>query len=144
MFRIFATILFLLLSLPLPAKAESLLGVLYVGAYDGDTITVDIPYLPGVFGERVSVRLNGIDTPEMRGGCKGAIDEKEKAILARDYLHSMIEKAVRVDLRNVGRDKYFRILADVVADGVNLNQAMLKAGHAVPYEGGTKVKNWCE
>jgi len=49
------------------------------------------------------VRLNGIDTPEMRGS---GPKEKEKAIQARDALSDKIlDKIVR--LENVGLEKYF-------------------------------------
>ena len=38
----------------------------YVSNYDGDTLTVTIPGHHQLFGLLVSVRLNGIDTPERR------------------------------------------------------------------------------
>jgi len=38
--------------------------------YDGDTFTVSIKDWPPVAGERISVRVWGIDTPEMRGKCE--------------------------------------------------------------------------
>ena len=37
-----------------------------VTVHDGDTIIVDFPTLPDVFGKRIEIRLNGIDTPELR------------------------------------------------------------------------------
>lgn len=44
--------------------------------------------------------------------------------------------------RSIKRDKYFRLLGDVYVDDKNLGASLVKAGLAVPYEGGTK-KNWC-
>jgi len=41
------------------------------------------------------------------------------------------------------RGKYFRILADVEADNINLADLLLKKGLAVPYNGGTKI-DWCK
>ena len=42
------------------------------------------------------------------------------------------------------RGKYFRIVADVYADGVSLTDKLIKSGYAVPYDGGTKAKDWCK
>ena len=41
--------------------------VKFVKNYDGDTITVDIPNVHSFFGNNISVRVRGIDTPEVRG-----------------------------------------------------------------------------
>lgn len=51
-----------------------------------------------------------------------------------------MEKAAHITLKETGRDKYFRIVARVVADGVDV---LLKEGLAVPYGGGKKIKEWC-
>ena len=97
-----------------------------IKVYDGDTITIgailyDVAY-------RFSVRLNGIDTPEIHG------PDKERAVLARDDLSKFImNKMVR--LENVGTEKYGRILADVYLDQVHINQWMLDRGHAKEYHG---------
>ena len=55
----------------------------------------------------------------------------------------MLSQAGRIDLVDVGRGKYFRILADVVADGKDLSAILLEKGLAVRYKGGRK-KRWCE
>ncbi len=34
--------------------------------YDGDTFRCNIDGYPGIAGERIGIRINGIDTPEMR------------------------------------------------------------------------------
>jgi micrococcal nuclease len=34
--------------------------------YDGDTCIVSLPGLPDVFGDRISIRLVGIDAPEIK------------------------------------------------------------------------------
>ncbi len=38
--------------------------------YDGDTFRATIKDYPPIIGERMSIRVNGIDTPEMRGKCE--------------------------------------------------------------------------
>lgn len=110
--------------------------------YDGDTLTVDIPHLPQLFGQAIPVRVKGIDTPEIRTKDRC---EKEAGRLAQKLVASMVKQAKKVELHAVERDKYFRILADVQVDGVSLSQILLKNGLAVAYDGGTKAKiNWCD
>ena len=97
--------------------------------YDGDTITIGT-YVYGT-AYRFSVRLLGIDTPEMKG------PHKDKAILARDELHQLIFHKNAV-LKNVTLEKYGRLLADVYVDGIHVNTWMKEKGHAVEYFGGKK------
>lgn len=116
----------------------------YISNYDGDTITVTIPGQHPLFGEEISVRLNGIDTPEKRTKDKC---EKKLAVLARDYLKYRILKSQSgtVELRDIQRGKYFRVVAEVWVNGRNLNQDMIRKGLAVEYFGDTKQEvNWCK
>ena len=55
----------------------------------------------------------------------------------------MLQQAARIELRNVARGKYFRIVAEVFADGVNVAAALLEAGHAVSYTGKGPKHKWC-
>jgi len=114
-----------------------------IKVYDGDTITIafKLPY-PESPIYRKSVRLNGIDTPEIKG--KGVSDkEKVLAIRARDFLASLIMNK-EIELRNISNEKYGRILADIYLDDIYINDLMVKEGYAVKYDGGTKYKpdNW--
>ena len=98
--------------------------------YDGDTFRANIKGYPTIIGERMSIRINGIDTPEMKG--KG-VDEEEKK-LARKAKQFTVEKlrgAKKIELRNMKRGKYFRILADVYVDDKNLGDMLIKAKLAV-------------
>ena len=106
-----------------------------IKVYDGDTITnaSKMPY-PESPMYRFSVRLNGIDTPEIKG--KNA-DEKEIAKKARDELSALILNK-SVTLKNVQSEKYGRILADVYLEDVFLNDWMIEKKFAVKYDGGTK------
>lgn len=116
-----------------------------VSVYDGDTLTIQIPYIPDVFGDRLSVRVNGIDTPEMRSSCATTEErerEKALAIKARQVVVDMIAAGQRVTLTNLDRDKYFRLIATVSIDGKVVGDELIAKGLAVPYSGGTKV-GWC-
>jgi endonuclease YncB( thermonuclease family) len=110
-----------------------------IKVYDADTITIasKLPYDSSPL-YRLSVRLNGIDTPEMKGK---DISEEEKtaAKIARDYVSNLVlNKFVR--LENICNEKYGRILADVYIGDINLNELLIKERYAVKYDGGTKKK----
>ena len=117
-------------------------SVSYVNNFDGDTLTVNLPNsIPDVFSHEISVRIRHIDTPEVKGNGKC---EKEAAQKAKVATTSLLKNAKKIDLEDVGRDKYFRILATVRADGVSIGQYLLDQKLAVPYEGDTKqVVDWC-
>jgi endonuclease YncB( thermonuclease family) len=110
-----------------------------IKVYDADTITIasKLPYNESPM-YRLSVRLNGIDTPEMKG--KGVEEEEKNAAkLARDFVSNLaLNKYVR--LENIESEKYGRILADVYIGDVHLNDVLLKERYAVKYDGGTKIK----
>jgi micrococcal nuclease len=108
--------------------------------YDGDTITVDIDSWPSIVGEAIGIRIRGIDAPEIRGKCK---EESELAIKARDYLRLMVTSAQKVYLSNIERGKYFRVIATVEADGVDVSEELLTAGLVRGYNGGKRL-SWCE
>ena len=112
-----------------------------ISIYDGDTFKVNIEGYPAIVGEKMSVRVNGIDTPEIKGKCA---KEKELAHKAKQIVVELMKKAKVVELRNMQRDKYFRIVSDVYIDGKNLSSLLIEKNLAVTYDGGTKTKNWCE
>jgi endonuclease YncB( thermonuclease family) len=107
-----------------------------IKVYDGDSITI-AAHLPieksPLF--RFSVRLNGIDTPEIKGKNE---DEKAAAKDARDALSNLILHK-EIILKNVGTEKYGRILADVYLDDLYINDWLIKEHYAVKYDGGTKI-----
>ena len=91
---------------------------------------------------RFSVRLNGIDTPEMKGKNE---EEKRIAVKARDALAEIILNKP-LTLKNVTTEKYGRLLADVHHNNIHLNKWMIEQRYAVEYDGGTKKSpdNWEE
>jgi len=112
-----------------------------VKVYDGDTITVATPldYTRAPI-YHFSVRLRGIDSPEIRGSTP---EEKQAATKARDALAAKVLNQM-VFLQNLDTEKYGRVLADVFLEGsgelkYSINEWMLEHHYAVPYTGGTKV-----
>lgn len=111
-----------------------------VGVYDGDTFTATIGAWPPIIGEAIRVRVAGLETPEIRGKC---LDEKQLARRARAFTRRALLNARTIELRNLRRDKYFRLLADVCVDGDSLTQKIIDARLGRPYEGGKKG-SWCD
>ena len=117
-----------LLASPLPSPEN-------IRTYDGDTIIVDFPTLPDVFGKDLPIRLAGIDTPEMHDPNPVV---RAWAVQARNYLHKRITAAKSVTLSVSGRDKFFRLDAKVFVDGADVQAELLAKKYAKPYNGGTK------
>ena len=116
-------------------------GAVYLQNYDGDTIRFDLPKYPPIAGDDIRVRVNGIDTPEIKGKCE---KEKYDAQQAKEMVADILKDAEQIALKNMERGKYFRIAADVIVDGENLADMLIEAGMAVRYDGGKKTHKWCE
>lgn len=133
----------LLFGVPLLSAEEKTYGDVRVSevstVYDGDTFYINIHNWPPIVGNHIAVRVKGIDTPEIKGKCTQEIQQARKA---KQFTVAFLRNAKVVVLRNMTRDKYFRINADVYADGKNLAEALMASGLAVVYEG-KKKRNWC-
>ena len=111
-----------------------------ISVYDGDTFRVNIDSLPPIVGKNIPIRLNGVDTPEIRGKCKY---EKDLAVKARDFVRNKLANAKEIKLTKLQRGKYFRVVADVMVDGVSLEKELLENKLAYKYTGGKK-SSWCD
>lgn len=111
-----------------------------IKVYDGDTFFIRQPGCPPVLCERIGVRIAGIDTPEIRGGCPA---ERLMAERARLVLRKALKDADRIALLRVRKEKYGRLLGDLHVDGINVGQHLIEKGLAVAYDGGKKI-NWCQ
>ena len=128
----------------LPAQAAPQYGTVTVSkvisVYDGDTFRVNIDSLPPIVGKNIPIRVNGVDTPEIRGKCQY---EKNLALDARDFVRNKLANAKEIKLTNLQRGKYFRVVANVLVDGVSLEQELLDNELAYEYSGGKKL-SWCK
>ena len=98
-------------------KGDTLMGKC-IRVSDGDTITIMYN------GEKVRVRLYGIDAPE-----KGQDFSKKASSFVYDLCQN---KQVRVEVK--GTDQYKRVLGVVYAGSVNVNEELLKNGLAWRYK----------
>jgi len=111
---------------------------------DGDTVDVDIDLGFGIWLKKERVRIMGIDTPESRTRDK---EEKKFGLAAKAWVkHQMpvgSHQILKTEIDKSGEDKkgkFGRILGDFLMGEKNtrLTEMMMKAGHAVPYFGGSK------
>ena len=111
---------------------KPVLGRVY-SVYDGDTISV-LGY-QGETAYRFSVRVLGVDTPEMRGktDLEKKLAAKAKAFVEQRCLDKIVE------LKNHVKEKYGRVCAEVWIDGSNLASELITAGLGKPYDGGAKM-----
>ena len=110
---------------------------------DGDSIDA---YIDLGFDTHIKkrIRFMGINTPESR---TRDLEEKAKGLAAKDRLKAILEGANTVQLTSHGVGKYGRCLGELnvdVVDGkecltlVNVNELLIKEGHAVEYNGGKR------
>ena len=135
------------------ALAATISNVTIVSCYDADTCRVDLPrsafnddWAYQLFGHNIPIRVEGIDTPEIRGKCQ---KEKDLAYKARDLVRGLLGNAQTITLTiddnpKEVRGKYFRIVGRLMADGQDISDLLIQKNVAVLYDGGTKVKDWCD
>ena len=130
--------LFFISSLIIQAKTyyDNITDFEIVKVRDGDTFVINIENIPDVFGKEIAVRIRGIDTPELN-------DSREEirniAIKAKEELERLLTSEEKVILYNLGRDKYFRLLASVKVGNIDVAEYMIKKGLAKSYDGGAKA-----
>ena len=125
-------------------------------AYDADTVTVGIE-LRGFGITKITCRLFGIDTPEMRGGTDeskyqaicarnrlinivSGVDLDNDTKYSRDYIRGELDNSRKILRCKFGKaDKYGRHLVTLYDDyGTNINELLILEGHAKRYNGGKK------
>tara|TARA_B110000259_G_scaffold187787_1_gene243319 strand:+ start:3825 stop:4439 length:615 start_codon:yes stop_codon:yes gene_type:complete len=107
-----------------------------IKVYDGDSITIAarIPELKNDVIYKFSLRLNRIDTPEIKTNNE---IEKEYAGKIRDLLSEKIMNKM-VNISVLKTDKYGRYLAEVNYKKLNINNWLLENKYAILYNGGKK------
>ena len=114
---------------------------------DGDTIdcTIDLGFSTW---KKIRVRMEGINTPESRTRDK---EEKKRGLAAKERLKEILKyNDNKCVLKVSGLGKFGRALAGVYVDTlsptssktsiteINVNQQLIKEGHAVAYYGGKR------
>jgi micrococcal nuclease len=96
-----------------------------IKVYDGDTITVDIDLGIGIWLRKQSIRLYGIDAPEVRGA------EKIEGKKSRDWLREKIlGKEIILKTIKDKTGKYGRLLGEIWFEDENINDLLVETGMA--------------
>ena len=103
---------------------------------DGDTFIINIPNITDVFGNNIAVRIRGIDTPELNDNRE---EIRKISIQAKEELEKLLTSGQKVVLYNLGRDKYFRLLASIKVGNIDVAEYLIKKGLAKSYDGGVKT-----
>lgn len=126
----------------LPPASDALLGMRpavsgcrVVHVVDGDTVDFHCPD-EGV----IRARIVGFDTPELYS--PQCASEAVEALAAQTYLRWTLGTAGQIKVILGGTDRWGRRLVEVFVDGDRLADRMIAAGHARPYDGGTRDA-WC-
>ena len=104
-------------------KKETLIHKVKIRVVDGDTIHIN----------KTKYRLHGIDAPEINQQCK--VNKKSYAcgLQSKTFLESLAkDKEIMCKQKDI--DRYKRIVAVCFADGLNLNQEMVRSGWAIAYK----------
>jgi len=110
---------------------------------DGDTIDALIDVGFDIWVKK-RIRYKGIDTWESR---TRNLDEKKKGLAAKDRNKELLEeissKPGYFRLKSYGVGKYGRVLGEIFIldtknNPININETLIKEGHAYVYEGGKK------
>jgi endonuclease YncB( thermonuclease family) len=118
---------------------KDLMPVKLLANYDGDTCKMAVEWR-GIVG-KITVRMNGYDSPEMKPSMtlSNRDEIKKKAVLSKDALKNYLTGITWLQFD--GFDKYGRVLGTLfqTKEGtVSVNQKMINDGHGYVYNGGTK------
>lgn len=128
-------LIFLICIFSLPSFAQTKIDVLKV--YDGDSILAKID--ENIF----RIRLIGIDCFEGTTGKRAQYQAKRYNLSENEVvrLGNIAGETLREELKNKnitfefrGIDKYHRALGVLYADGVNINEKMLKNSYCKPFK----------
>ncbi len=130
-------------------------SIIYVT--DGDTFAITTDTVHKVLvGKRFTVRINGIDAPEIKGRCP---KERSYAKQAKQLLTNMLNNATannaNVEVVSLYKDTFGRLVGDVYihpkkgqgGEVVDVGKVMLSEGLALPYSTKGRKNNydnfWC-
>lgn len=112
-----------------------------IRAVDGDTIEIQVDFLPSELGNKLHVRIWGIDTPE-KGFRAQSEHEQKLGEKASEFTKNAIANAKEIKINLITWDKFGgRVLGDVLVDGKSLRQLLLDNNLAREYFG-DKKKSW--
>lgn len=116
--------------IPVRAKGQTIMPFMFkkevsllLRVCDGDTFYCTVMGWPPLFGRSIGIRIRGIDAAEVKSTDPVIF---KKAMAAKEETTKVLFAAKKIMLKNISRGKYFRLIADVEFDGVDLGQHLLE------------------
>jgi micrococcal nuclease len=108
-------------------------NAIIVRVVDGDTVIADIDLGFNIWQRNQSIRLSGINAPELKGSTLEAGKESKK------FLENMVlSKRVILRTEKDHKEKYGRLLGNIQIEEdknmIEINRKMIAEGHAVAYK----------
>jgi micrococcal nuclease len=108
-------------------------NAIIVRVVDGDTVIADIDLGFNIWQRNQSIRLSGINAPELKGSTLEAGKESKK------FLENMVlSKRVILRTEKDRKEKYGRLLGNIQIEEdknmIEINRKMIAEGHAVAYK----------
>lgn len=111
---------------------------------DGDTVEFEAKFLLPELGNKLKLRILGVDTPE-KGKRAKCNKEEQSSLKAKLFVEQEISNGKIVLITIKKWDKFGgRVLGDVIIDNKLLSNSLIEKGYAVYYSGKGKKKDWCE
>jgi len=116
---------------------------------DGDTIIADIDLGFDIILKSQTIRLNGIDTPEIHSEDE---IEKKQGLISKQKLTELLtnqnsplafnpkNNIILFVEKNNYKDKYGRVLGTIFVSTININEYLISNSYAVAYNGENKDK----
>lgn len=109
---------------------------------DGDTVEFEAKFLPIELGDKLKIRVLGVDTPEKAPRAK-CDKEAQAGQAATDFTKKIIANGKKIQIEIKEWDKFGgRVLGDVIVDGSKVSEMLIKNNLARPYFGEAK-QSWC-
>lgn len=109
---------------------------------DGDTVEFEAKFLPAELGDKLKIRVLGVDTPEKAPRAK-CDKEAQLGAAATEFTKKLVANGKKIQIEIKEWDKFGgRVLGDVIVDGSKVSELLIKNNLARPYFGEAK-QSWC-
>lgn len=109
---------------------------------DGDTVEFEAKFLPAELGDKLKIRVLGVDTPEKAPRAK-CDKEAQMGAAATEFTKKLVANGKKIQIEIKEWDKFGgRVLGDVIVDGSKVSELLIKNNLARPYFGEAK-QSWC-
>lgn len=109
---------------------------------DGDTVVFEASFLPKPLNQKLSLRIYGIDAPELgwRANCK---NEEKLAKKSKNFVQEKINQGNQILVLIKEWDSFGRVVGDIIIDGKSLRQKLIKKDY-INNLNSNESPTWCQ